>query len=305
MAQINLDLASKMNFNNPYSQMGPLVVEGLDYIIANLPKSPTEEDLNAAIFDFINSKFDFSTGTLNEMELKSILPIAMNAYINSDINRYSSEQSVFIDLLVKMMKNIPPLDIEKYINEVEKNFTVVGLSERDKTPLYFAASVGRSVCEYWIEKSSKPGDWKQYLHSNEAVNIANIPSLITAPIEAALFFTNYADYTTGPTIPPKISGPSFVTALTASLGLAAGKVIFKWMPAPTPYVLNRLNLINLCENIPDSTDPVEKATTGSGAFGWCSCPCCCCHNTCRCDNRQSNCRCDDKLSASSTSVPMF
>ncbi len=44
--------------------------------------------------------------------------------------------------------------------------------------------------------------------------------------------------------------------------------------------------------------------TGSGIFGWCSCPCCCCcnGNDVRACNKgtdnQSNCRCDDKKGTS-------
>ena len=87
---------------------------------------------------------------------------------------------------------------------------------------------------------------------NIPVNIAALPYWVTAAISAALYFCFKGNYHTTEAEPPKISGPNYVTVLTAALGISTGKIIFKWIPrvivsklSLNKEVITNLNNINL------------------------------------------------------------
>ena len=102
---------------------------------------------------------------------------------------------------------------------------------------------------------------------NIPVNIAALPYWVIAAVEAALYFCFKGNYQTTEAEPPKISGPNYVTVLTAALGISTGKIIFKWIPRViVPKLsLNKEVIANL--NNQNNSDAYKNVPGGGGVLG--------------------------------------
>ena len=108
---------------NPFPLFEKDIQQGLDdiihYIVIGPPPipSPTVDDVNTALINFIMSKFGYPPAgpELSSVELNAYFPTAINAYINNDINGYTPGQAPFIGLLLNKIKIIPPLEIKDFI----------------------------------------------------------------------------------------------------------------------------------------------------------------------------------------------
>ena len=221
---------------NPFPSFNSDIQKGLDdiidYIVNEPIPNPTVNDVNLALVNYIKDIFSYSTNSLNDVELNSYLPTAINAYINNDLKGITGNQAPFVNLLLEKIKGVPPLQILDFIAEVENNIAESELSLHEQNQLFMATAVASASYNYWLEQINNlsTSSWGPYLDTNTSVNIANLPFWVTATIQAALFFSSKGNYVTAQLEPPKISGPDYVTVLTASIGIAAGKVIFKWLP---------------------------------------------------------------------------
>ncbi len=231
---------------NPYPKIGELHVQGMESIIVNYTSSP--DNLNSVICGFIKKSFNYDDKTkivLEDVELASIFTIAQNAYINNESLGAISGQVNFVNLLIHGIKKIAPLDIPQYIANIEDNITKSKLSQEQKMPLFFATSVGLANYTYWMAQiTDAESGWQTYFNSNAAVNIANVPFWVSATMQATIYFCFKGDYFTGEAEPPKMAGPDFVTALTASLAVGAGKVIYGWVQKLKLTAINNFNPIN-------------------------------------------------------------
>ena len=233
---------------NPFPSFSKDIPQGLNAIIAALGASPSVDDVNNALITFISSAthFNYASNPLNEVELNSYFPTAINAYINGDINGIAPNQVPFINLLLNKIKDIPPLQIKNFIINVEEQIAAATLSLQRKDQLYMATAVAAACTDYWVAQinmpPSSPSAWASFFDTNIAVNIATLPYWITAAIRASLYFCFKGNYETSSIEPPKISGPNYVTVLTAALGISTGIVIFKWtqkisMATPVKYAI--------------------------------------------------------------------
>ncbi len=113
---------------------------------------------------------------------------------------------------------------------------MAGICAEQQIPLLIATSVGAWACDYWTAAVfAASNNWytKGYLNAIQYVNYVNIPSWVVASMIGALSSANKAkNY--GLIDPPRIIGVDTVSALTASIGVAAGKVIYKWFPKIQP-----------------------------------------------------------------------
>ena len=224
----------------PYPTLMDDFSAGMDYIIANMPHNgsggvstdPDFDDLNRALVNFLKLKFSYATDVLNDVELYSYLPFAVNAYLVNDLEGVSPNLYPIVRQLLKNLFRVPPLQIEDLITNVALNFQKLNLSFHDQVQ-FFLVATGAANFEYFVNQinlgSNSP--WYNFLDNNSAVNIANLPYWVSATMQAALYFSFKGDYVTNQNQPPKISGPAYVNALAASLGVAAGKVIFKSIPS--------------------------------------------------------------------------
>ena len=241
---------------NPFPGLNQDFIDGLDAIIGYINGStpilkPTIDDLNHELVIYIKSKFSYGSGTLDDVELNSYLPSSINAYINNDIKGSTINQAPFVALLLEKIKEVPPMQIPNFITDVENKIAEACLSLPEQNQLYLATAAAKASFSYWIAQNNNLAStsWAPFLDTNTAVNIANLPYWVTAAIQAALYFCFKGNYQTLSSDPPKISGPEYVNVLTASLGIAAGKVLFNWIPKPImpKLSLNKEVIANLNE----------------------------------------------------------
>ena len=223
---------SQQSTINPFPGFGTSFSSVLDDIIANIPASPKVSQVNDALVTKIKSIFSYSSDPLNDVELNSYFPSAINAYINNDLKGVSPKLAPFVVLLLEKIKDVPPLQIMEFLSDVENQISEADLSLPEQNQLYLATATAKASYYYWTAQNDNLGTsaWAVYLDTNKAVNIANLPYWVTASVQAALYFCFKGNYQTLSSDPPKITGPDYVTVLTASAGIAAGKVIFSWIP---------------------------------------------------------------------------
>lgn len=257
---------------NPYPLLGKMTSDGLDDLISKIGATgiPTFDDFNKVISSYVKTTLGFGTAKLTEIEMASIIPHAVNNYIDGKIETRSLDQAVFIDALLITIIKTQPLEISNFIFDIEDNISKAKyINFKERIPLFFATQIGTTVFDYWLKQitDGEKSPWFRFLNPNSAVNIANLPYLVSATMQAVLFFVYKGDYTTNMKEGVKIASPDFATALTAGIGLAAGKLIFRWIPKINiPQLsLNKQAMINLfrldMKLINDGKDDINVSRT--------------------------------------------
>ena len=235
---------------NPYIEFGAQLKTSLDYIIANLPVSPTFEDLNQQL---VNSIYIINPGENNPVDLvvpllKTVLPNVYNGYLvgggqmavngnsqpplPSTANRqmsisntqYSAEQQYFIRKITESVLIVSPLQIGEYLSRVEEELVQSGLNFEQQTPLLLALALGRASYEYWLNQITVFAAWGPYLNAESFINYANLPHWVSATMVGSLIAY-------GLVRPPHIGFADMFVSTVAATGLVAGKVIFNWLGA--------------------------------------------------------------------------
>jgi hypothetical protein len=217
------------NFKNPYSELGVAHTEGLDYVIKNIPANPKLEDINQIVCKFVQKKMNYSESTISNMELYSVIPHTYNAFINSDFGSFNLRQYDMIDIIYLWIKENPIEQIEQVIIDFESN-VMKHLMMKEQLPLLLCSSIAKSSNNYWQTRIYKPDGWEKFFYSEVFINRSNIPFWVLASIQSTLFSSCFGKSTYIIQDPPQIAGPLFATTLTASIGITAGLVIFKWTP---------------------------------------------------------------------------
>jgi hypothetical protein len=232
---------------NPYlTTIGEQHFAGLQFLETNLIPLIPFESLNNFVFQYITGLYDYVANQFNTNEIRSIMPIGANTYINPIYDNYSPEQLYFINnLLGSLINNVPTESIPDFILDVEDNITKSGLSGEEQIPLLLATAVGIQDYAYWLTRINTPvNNWytKGYFDPNINVNLSNLPYWVQASMQGTLTGANKAK-TYGLIDPPRIAGVNMVTALTSGISVVAGKVIYKWMPRVKQInIMNSLNL---------------------------------------------------------------
>ena len=216
---------------NPYMRsLGAQHTAGLTAVEAVLIASITFDQLNDDVYGYVQPAYYTSPDLFTVNELKSILPFAMNSYLDPSLKGYNGTQ---MGIIGKLLNSIVSGDVQydsipDFLLEIEDGISKSGLTFEEQAPLYMATAVGKADYDYW---GSAGGNWvsKGYLNTSGYALQNNIPHYMQAAMYGALCMGNQAE-TFGLIDPPKIIGVNMVTALYASIGLAAGKVIFKWIP---------------------------------------------------------------------------
>ena len=245
---------------NPYIDFGAQLKTSLDYVIANLPVSPTFEDLNQQLVDSIYIINPSEGGPLNLVVpiLKTVLPNVYNGYFNvggrrlddrglktavvlhptSDIGhqtpdtqqlfssntQYSTEQQYFIDKFTESVLIVQPLQLGEYLSRLEEDVVQSGLNFEQQTPLLLALALGKASNEYWLNQITVFAAWGPYLNAESFINYANLPHWVSATMLGSLIAY-------GLVRPPHIGFADMFVSTVAATGLVAGKVIFNWLGA--------------------------------------------------------------------------
>lgn len=230
---------------NPFQNLGIQYVNGLDYIINNLPtplEDTTFEILNQTLIEYLQSILSDSeepdpVPPIIDNVVYSVLPNITNSYQNSNLfneSFYNPAQLRIVSSVFNTIKNNSIESIGSLLIDVNNEIAQSGLSAIDQAPLFVAIEIGRKSSEYWntIVTTPPPAtNWTTFLNSNPAINTANIPYWVTASIEASL--SGYAqiqqlDMSAATALNSVGRAVGGTSAMLAAIGLSAGKVIFKW-----------------------------------------------------------------------------
>lgn len=214
---------------NPYSFLMQKHRDLLDTVADNLPAGPSVEQLNEVLVAavFTPDPEDPFMANLAQMALSTLLPQAYNGYRyrgTRSNTEYSPQQQALIGQMTRGLSAMPPKAIIAYFDEVEENILTAGLTYQEQAPLQVAAALGRADAEYWLEKIALPGPWAAWLPTNEALAYAQLPGVVEACVQGAL-------QTYGLMQPPQLLPADVFASSLAATGLAAGKVVFGWVPA--------------------------------------------------------------------------
>ena len=237
---------------NPYSKLGATWFPGgLNDIIAGSHSSLDE--INATICTHVRTELGISSSNLSDEELQSIVPHAVNAYINGDMGNFNPQQLQFFNILISGIKNSSYTSISDFIDEFEVRVTEE-LSMQDQIPLLFATTIAKNSFSYWntqIDNYSVPSSWHDVLNSDEYKNRSNVSKWVIASVQATMFAygKGFSEY--GITNSPQVAGPSMVTVLAAALGVTAGLVLFAWQPK---LKLNKQTIANLNASVGGAKD---------------------------------------------------
>jgi hypothetical protein len=248
---------------NPYlNTIGEQHFAGLQSIeTALIPLIPFET-LNTFLYNYIIGLYDYTPDQFNTNEIKSILPTAANSYVNPTFDNYSPEQLYFINLLLgSVINDVPTNSIPEFILDIEDNISKSGLTAEQQVPLLFATAVGIRDYNYWLGRINTPvNNWytNGYFDPNLNVNLSNLPYWVQASMQGTLTGANKAK-SYGLIDPPRVIGVDMVTALSGGIGVAAGKVIYKWVP--------RLQPVSVASNLMMSRELISATGGGQGGGG--------------------------------------
>lgn len=218
---------------NPYTgSVGAKHAEGLAAIASGLVSNMAFPQLNQLLYGYIKPIYYPSADEVTNNELYSVLPYAANGYVNGLFSNYTEAQMDFIYTLTSGVVSLPVESIQPFILDVEDNITKSDLAFEEQIPLLMATAVGYSDVNYWLAQIAiADSAWytRNYFSPQQYVNRSSLPYWSQAAIIGTLMGADKAK-TYGLLDPPKIAGVDIVTAIMASIGVAAGKVMFGWIP---------------------------------------------------------------------------
>ena len=225
---------------NPYKASNTIFTDGLDYIIANLPGSPTFDDLLTTITAYFNSLPDPPGAEIIGL-MPSMMANTVNDYVNSKIAEnlnFGGNEWAIVDSVLSGIKGGSIESMEDFLEAALQQVAEATISTPTKTTLYGAAGFAKASFSYWGSVVKTPGSWATYINTNEAINWANIPFWVEATYVGT--FSGFAQVQ-APNIPDanlfnvqgRMGGGTI--AISTALALTAGKVIFKWAQRPVIY----------------------------------------------------------------------
>lgn len=228
-----------MTIQNPYHTLGPQLKTALDYIINNMPLSPTFDNLNDALFNALFGNTP-PTDNLTIVYAKSILPNVYNGYVTTpltpSLNKegesagrgWSGKQQFVISELFTTLHTTPTEAIPQLLVATDEKIATSGLSFAEQTPLFVATALGKATYEYWLLNIPQPSSWAAYMinpnitpQAMDALNYNNVSNWVSAAIQGTLLGWGSINL-------PKIDFVDMTAANIGAIGLAAGKVVFKW-----------------------------------------------------------------------------
>lgn len=228
---------------NPYPALGTEFTAGMNAIIAIPP--PSIDALVSDVVAYVQGIYYTAAITPAQViELKSVAYSAINSFVNGGTSNalYNSKQKSIIDMLTgPSLHSFLTVDtIGNRILDVEDNITKANLSVEEQTPLFFATMIGNTAYTYWLAQIAlgAGSSWNTpYFVPAKVSAMGNVPFWISAAIEGTLIgakstMRTMIDNTT------QVVGNEIISALIGGLTIAAGKVIFLWIPRLQNGVLN-------------------------------------------------------------------
>ena len=245
---------TKFETINPYGDMAGGVALGLADITTNLTSPYPYEDLENDTLAYVITLMGITTSAAENQELKSLIAFGANDYNNNQLDGYTESQQFFIGNLLSGLTGLggDPDSILLFLKDIEDNISKCGLSVEEQRPLLMAVAVGMAVGQFWtIEIANSSSLWYTtgYFNANSALNSAMVPYWVGAAMHGTLTAANKARVPSGLYDPSSQSStPNLISVITGSIGVAAGKVLYKWVPRMT---VTRLAPLALNKDIPE------------------------------------------------------
>jgi hypothetical protein len=222
---------------NPYPDLGTQFVAGMNAIIAGLPPTPTIDDLANEVITFVETTY-FIPATMTQaqkMEVKSVVYSTINSFVNSQVRTmYGGAQKSFADMMIgpSLTSGLTVDSIENRILDIQDNLSENNLSVEMQTPLLLAIMIGQTCYTYWLAQIAlgATGAWfTPYFSGAQVSAIANVPYWVAASMEGALIGARSTNRGMIETTTQIVSN-EIIQSLIGALTIAAGKVIFLWIP---------------------------------------------------------------------------
>lgn len=221
-----------IELKSPYGAIAAQHVAGLNAISSVISPGMTIYDLISEITNYVTPIYFPSPTAYDEVQFSPIIFNAIDSYVESDISGYTDEQNYYLDLLRNGIFQAPIDKLYQFFVDFQENVLKSNLSKQQQIPLLIAEAIVKASYLYWKQEIENPSSaWYSngYFESSEYKNYLNLPHWLDATTVGVLTSANMA-HTYGQLDPPRIIGVDIVSALTASLGLSAGVVMFKWLP---------------------------------------------------------------------------
>lgn len=205
---------------NPYTTLAKQHMYGLNAIITSIgaggPATVTLDKLTKAVYDYISSVYtDFATNPKLEADAYAAIANAINGYMAN------GESSPYLGPLLSVPVASLSSQFDKIFDASKTASTIKITAESQQ----MVVAIGKVDVEHWRNQIAAKGPWTPYLNGNAAIDTATIPFWTDAAMFGAMTSLGQLKSTDA-----RAATPVFPIALIGSLVLAAGKVVFGWVP---------------------------------------------------------------------------
>lgn len=223
---------------NPYQELGPsLFTDGLDYVIANIPGSPTYDDIINTIMAYWAQTTDPPGDDILGF-IQSSMSASANDYINSQVAQNLNANESQLDLINSLICGITENSIESltnYWDAANEAVALSGIGNSNKSAIWQALAIANAANTYWDGIVTTPGSWSTYINSNAAINYANISTWVLAGFVGTLSGFSYVQQlNVGGADAFKDQGiqTAGIVAVTGAIAVSCGKIMLKWAKRP-------------------------------------------------------------------------
>lgn len=124
---------------------------------------------------------------------------------------------------------VPLVGVRDRIANIEENIATTGMNSEQQAPLLMATAVGKASFDYWTAQGEdEESPWQPYFQAiGDAPFMAYV---VSATMEGALLGAKLMGAKTTKLGTISLDALNAISALSSSLLLAAGKVMFRWQP---------------------------------------------------------------------------
>ncbi len=229
-------MPTKFETINPYENLAATVSLGLADITTHITVPYDLEDLSSDTKSYVETAMGITPSNAESLELKSLIAFAANDYNTNHLEGYSPAQRAFIGELLNSIFNVGS-DTDAMvicISQLEEGISLMNLTLEEQRPLLMGTAIGRAVIAFWATEIANPtSPWitNSYISGNLAIDTANIPYWTAAAMHGSFTGANKARVQSGIYDPSNQgSTPNIISVLMTSIGVGAGRVLYKWVP---------------------------------------------------------------------------
>lgn len=220
---------------NPFSYLDDSLADGFDYMIANLPGTPSFQDIIDTTIAYLQSFPEPPSPELLNV-FTQIASVNANNYINSKIAEtldFDNASFALVDSVLSGIKENTIDSLTEFLSNTDEQIATSCSYQNSvsSSSLYTASALAKSSNAYWQVKALTPGSWSTYLSGNAAIDYSNIPHWVTASYVASL--GGYAQIITSGNTNLILNttaklGDAPNCAMANALAITTAKIILKW-----------------------------------------------------------------------------